>query len=80
MTSDIIQRQIARLLQEAEEAIARVDWEVVRQSAEALLVLDPDNTDGLALMAAAERGFRHFGTSSTFFTAISLRARGCSKN
>ena len=55
MVSERVQRQIERLLDEAEEAIARYDWEAVRQAAQAVIRLDPENSDALAYLAAAER-------------------------
>ncbi len=55
MASDRMQRRIERLLDEAEDAIARFDWKVVRKGAESVLALDPGNADGLALLAAVER-------------------------
>ena len=55
MTSERIQRQIDRLLDEAEEGISRFDWESVRQCAQAVLALDPGNSDGAAMLAAANR-------------------------
>ena len=55
MASARIQRQIERLLDEAEDASAERNWEVVRERAQRVLTFDPDNPDGLALLAAAER-------------------------
>lgn len=55
MTSERIQRQIDRLLDEAEEALGRYDWDSVRQSARAVLALDPENTDARTFLAAADR-------------------------
>ncbi len=55
MASERMQRRIERLLDEADDAIARFDWEAVKDGAEAVLALDPDNADGLALLAAVER-------------------------
>ena len=51
-----MQRQIERLLDKAEAAVAERDWAVVRDRCEHVLTLDPDNTDALDLRAAAERG------------------------
>jgi hypothetical protein len=47
---------VERLLDESDEAIARFDWESVRRMAQAVLALDPENNDGVALLAAAQRG------------------------
>ena len=55
MASEWLQRQIARLLEGAEEALARRDWSQVRDKAQDLLALQPGNQDGSALLAAAER-------------------------
>ncbi len=55
MASERAQRQIDRLLDEAEEAVSRLDWGTVGDRAQAVLAFDPDNADGLAFLAAAER-------------------------
>ena len=54
MASERIQRRIEGFLDTAEEAIARYDWEAVRQAALAVLAIDPDNRDGLIFLAAVE--------------------------
>ena len=56
MASQRIQRQIDRLLDEAEEAVAQRDWAILRERAEHILTHDPQNTDALAFLGAAERG------------------------
>ena len=55
MASERVQRQIDSLLDEAEAAISQFDWEKVRQCAQAVLRLDPENTDALFYLAAADR-------------------------
>ena len=55
MASQRIQRQIGRLLDEAEEAVSRSDWASVQDRAQNVLAFDPENADALAFMAAAER-------------------------
>ena len=55
MASERLQRQIDRLLDEAEEAIPRLDWEVVRARAQAVLAIDCDNGEGRAFLDVAER-------------------------
>ncbi|MFQ6031058.1 MAG: serine/threonine-protein kinase, partial [Dehalococcoidia bacterium] len=55
MSSEWLQGQISRLLDEAGAAITELNWEIVRQRAQAVLALDPENANGLALLAAAER-------------------------
>jgi hypothetical protein len=56
VTSERVQRQIDRLLDEAEAAVVGRDWQKVHQAATDALTLDPDNSDARALAAAAERG------------------------
>jgi serine/threonine-protein kinase len=55
MATEQIQRRIDRLLDQIEEAMDRLDWESVRDHAQALLRLDPENIDALTYLAAAER-------------------------
>ena len=55
MASERIQRQIDRLLDEAEEAITSQDWTTVGDRARSVLRLDPGNQDALFYLAAAER-------------------------
>jgi len=55
MVSERTQRQIDRLLDQAEAAITGLRWEQVRDRALAVLALDPDNPDGRNYLAAAER-------------------------
>ena len=55
MASERLKRQNERLLNEAEEAISRLDWATVRARAQAVLAYDPDNVDALAFLAGAER-------------------------
>ena len=56
MTSERLQRQIDRLLDEAEAAVDRSDWAAALGLVERLLVMDPGNRDALAYQAVAERG------------------------
>ena len=55
MASERIQRRIDSLLDEADAAISRYDWEALREAANAVLRLDPGNSDALSYLAAAER-------------------------
>jgi len=55
MASERVQRQIDRLLDEAEEASSNQNWETVRARAQHVLTFEPENPDGLAFLAAAER-------------------------
>ena len=54
MTSERVQRQIDRLLNEAEAAITGPRWDVARDRARAALALDATNADALALLATSE--------------------------
>src|SRR5438309_304686 len=56
MHSERTQRQIDRLLDEAEEAIRQLDWPTVLARVAAVLAMDPDNQDALSYQAAAGRG------------------------
>ena len=55
MVSERIQRQIDRLLDQAEEAVEGHQWEVVRARAESVLRLDPANADAPTFLEAANR-------------------------
>ena len=55
MASDRSQRRIERLLDEADGAVDRLDWETVRARAQAVLASDPKNIDAAELLAAADR-------------------------
>ena len=65
MTSERIQRQIERLLDEAEEAAGAGEWNHLRELCERVLTLSPSNADAEALLAAAERGASSPGATST---------------
>jgi hypothetical protein len=58
MPSERVQRQIDRLLDEAEQASASEDWSLVQQRSKHVLTFDPENADAVALLAAAERGLQ----------------------
>ena len=55
MVSERGKRRIERLLDEADEAVSKLDWETVRDRAQAALVFDPENPDALELLSGAER-------------------------
>ena len=52
MASERTQRRIDSLLDEAEEAISQLDWQVVQSRAQAVLALDTDNPDATNYLAA----------------------------
>jgi hypothetical protein len=54
MTSERIQQQIDALLNETEAAVRALDWELVRNRAQAVISLDGSNVDALAYLKAAE--------------------------
>ncbi len=56
MATEFIRRQIDRLLGQAAEALDHSDWAAVRQRAEDVLRLEPDNVDARSLEEAARRG------------------------
>ena len=53
MASERIQRQIDRLLDQAEGAMGQMAWEAVRDCAKAVLGLDSSNIDAIAFLASA---------------------------
>ena len=55
MASERVQRRIDRLLDQIEEAVDQLDWEVVLARAHAVLAIDPQNQDALTFLAAGER-------------------------
>ena len=55
MASERIQRQIERLLDEAEEALNQDDWALLKQLADRVLLLDPENNDGMAFLDVRAR-------------------------
>ena len=69
MTNERIHRQINRLLDGAEEAFAQRNGEVVRDNAEDVIGLDPENQEALAFLSAAERALG--GSSPSSATLLS---------
>ncbi len=55
MVSERIQRQIERLLDEAEDAFDQGDWSRLSDRANKVLLLDAENSDALSFLTAAER-------------------------
>jgi hypothetical protein len=64
MPSERVQRQIDRLLDEAEAAVAQADWALVQARCQQALILDPENADALAFLTAAERGLSVDGVAA----------------
>ena len=55
MASDRSTRRIERLLDEADEAAVRNDWDTVRARARTVIAFDPENSDAQEFMDAADR-------------------------
>ena len=55
MVSERIQRQIDRLLDQAEEAVTNGAWSTVDSRAQSVLAIDPANSDATSYLAAADR-------------------------
>ena len=55
MASERLHRRLEMLLDEAEEAITQPNWVVVRDRAQAVIAIDPGNSEGQAFLAIAER-------------------------
>lgn len=55
MPGERVQRQIDNLLDECEETFTRGEWDNLRQAANKLLLLDPDNQDATVYAEAASR-------------------------
>jgi hypothetical protein len=53
MATERIQRQVDRLLDEAEEALAQWNWEAVRERAKDAVAIDQDNSEAQGFLAAA---------------------------
>ncbi len=62
MATDRTQRQINRLLDEAEEAFTEHNWDRVRDTASSALLLDPENRDAINFLAAADRALGGLAT------------------
>ena len=71
MASDRIQRQIEHLLDEVEDGISRYDWEAVRQATNAVLAIDPENSDGRTYLTTAERAMGGSAPTPTGHPAVS---------
>lgn len=65
MATERLQRQIERLLDEAEEAVSQLDWTSVRDRAQAVLAFDPGNEDAKGFWDAAERALGDPGAVTT---------------
>ena len=64
MSSDRGKRRIERLLDEADEAVSQLAWELVRDRASAVLAFEPDNSDANDLLNAAARALNSTGVTA----------------
>ena len=55
MMSERVQRQIDRLLDQAEQALEQGSLDIAREKAQLVLGMDAENADALAYLAAVER-------------------------
>ena len=62
MASDRIQRQIDRLLDEAEQASELEDWDTFGNRASRVLAFHPENAVAAVFLAAAERSLADAGS------------------
>ena len=76
MASDRVQRRIDRLLDQIEEAVDQLDWEVVLERAQAVLALDRENKDAHSFLDAAEWALSG-GSSSAILCRLLGRLLGC---
>jgi hypothetical protein len=58
VTSERLQRQVERLLDEADRAFTASDWAGLRTSANGVLTLDSENGTARAYLVAATKAFR----------------------
>ena len=72
MASNRRRLRIDRFLDEAEQAVARYDWEAVREAAQAVLAFDPDNSDALDLLTWAQRAISGSAPPPTGQPTISI--------
>lgn len=70
MASERIQRQIDRLLDEAETAFAQRDWSGLQERPQDALALDPENGDALTFLAAAQKGLATSGAEAPTARAV----------
>ena len=55
MAAGRIQKQIDRLLDEAEQALAQDNWDRMKQLGERVLLFDPENKDAIAFVEISQR-------------------------
>ena len=65
MESEQLQQQIDRLLDEAEQAVSRLDWITLQKPAQDVVAIDPNNQEGQAFPSAAEWALSASGPQAT---------------
>ena len=65
MATERMQKRVDILLDQAEDAIAKSDWDLVRDRAQNVLALDPNNPDAQALIAASQRALDASGATTS---------------
>ena len=71
MASERIQRRIDLLLDEADEAVSKWDWNTVRERSQAILAFAPEHEEALAFLTAAARALGDADPISTETRATS---------
>jgi hypothetical protein len=75
MPSERVQRQIDRLLDEAEQAITQSDWALVTARCPQMLALDRETGDAHAYLAAAARAMGDGGRKRVYLATGRQRSR-----
>src|SRR5687768_6091974 len=73
MASERLKQRVERFLEQADEALDKLDWEQARVRAEAALDLDPESADAQALLAAVVRAEQRAGLTSRTESPSSLQ-------
>ncbi len=74
MVTERLKRQNERLLDEAENAVADLNWGIVRDRARAVLAFDPKNADATEFLAAAERAIGVPSSAASGATLVQVSA------
>jgi tetratricopeptide (TPR) repeat protein len=78
VTNERFRRRIESLLDEADAAVAASDWSLVRDRANNVLALDPENHDALDFLEAADRAASAASNASGSATPQDARAQPAS--
>ena len=80
MATERLKSRVKILLDEAEDAIVKSDWELVRDRAQNALALDPNNPDAQALVAASERALDASAATTGGLTSSDATSRAPDTN